>query len=322
MAKFIIEIIHPLRFLREYKTFDAPLVRIGRGYDNDLIVADPHVSARHLIVRAQGEEWAVEDISRENGMFVPKFARVVEQASLKSGDELIIGRTRLRFLSPEHPVAATKLLVPTHVFLRTIGRPVNMGSILIVCLMGFAAHVYLISVEETSIWKLAAGVLGFVFSSFFWAGVWAFIGRMIKHKTQFAAQSSLSLLFVAAVLITVNISEYLGYWLNSETVETVIAAILLGGLCTVFLIGNLTLATNVSLKQRIAVCSSISIGIIAVAALLYYSAKDEFNPEPAYFASLKPPVLKILSDRSIDQFLAETTGIFDFPEKFKQPAAK
>ncbi|MBI5415992.1 MAG: FHA domain-containing protein, partial [Candidatus Omnitrophica bacterium] len=258
MAKLVIEIIHPLRFLREYKTFDAPMVRIGRGYDNDLIVADPHVSARHLVVRTEGEEWAVEDVSRENGMFVPKIARVVEQAYLKSGDELIIGRTRLRFLSPEHPVAATRLLVPTHVFLRTVGRPVNMGSVLIVCLMGFAAHVYLISAEDTSIWKLAAGVLGFVFSAFLWAGGWAFIGRMIKQKTQFAAQSSLSLLFVAAVLISVNISEYLGYWLNSETAETVVAAILLGGLCTAFLVGNLTLATNVSLKRRVVICSSIS----------------------------------------------------------------
>ena len=325
MAKFIIEVIHPLRFLREYKTFEGPEVRVGRGYGNDLILGDPHVSAEHLVVRSGnsggGQEpggWLVEDVSRENGMYVRKFAKVMDQARLDSGDEIIIGRTRLRFLSPEHPVAATKLLIQTHPFFQRIEKPVNAWSILLVCAMIFTAHVYMTSLEDVSILKLASGSLGFLFTAFAWAGAWAFIGRMIKHKTQFAAQLSLVLLFLVAGLMSVNVSEYAGYSFNSVIVEIIVIAILLSGLGTAFLVGNMTLATNVYLRKRVAVCSSIFLGIIAILTLLYYSFKDEFNPNPMYFSTLKPPFAKVLSDQSVDQFLDETAGIFDFPDKFKK----
>ena len=330
MAKLIIEIVHPLRFLREYRTFDAPQIRIGRGYDNDLVLGDPHVSPAHLIVRSRsrssssGEEqgWIVEDIGRENGMYLRKLAKVVDQARLDPGDEIVIGHTRLRFLSPEHPVAATKLLVPTHPFFQRIEKPVNAWSILLVCAMIFTAHVYMTSIEDVSILKLASGSLGFLLTAFAWAGAWAFIGRMIKHKTQFAAQLSLVLLFLVAGLMSVNVSEYAGYSFNSVIVEIIVIAILLSGLGTAFLVGNMALATNVSLRKRVAVCSSIFLGIIAILTLLYYSFKDEFNPNPMYFSTLKPPFAKVLPNRSVDQFLTETAGIFEFPDKLKQTAAK
>ena len=322
MAKLIIEIVHPLRFLREYRTFDAVQVRIGRGYGNDVILADPHVSPDHLIVRNEEGGWIAEDISGENGMFVHKLSKVLERARLDSGDEIMIGRTRLRFLSPDHAVAPTKLLVQVHAFFRGIEKPVNAWSILLVCTMIFTAHVYMTSIEDVSILKLASGSLGFLFTAFAWAGAWAFIGRMIKHKTQFAAQLSLVLLFLVAGLMSVNLSEYAGYSFNSVIVEIIVIAILLIGLGTAFLVGNMTLATNVSLRKRIAVCSSVFFGIIAILTLLYYSFKDEFNPNPMYFSTLKPPFAKILPDKSIDQFLAQTTDIFDVPDKQKKPAAK
>ena len=343
MAKLIIEIVHPLRFLREYKTFEGPEVHIGRGYGNDLILGDPHVSAAHLIVRSgnssSGQEsggWLVEDVSRENGMYVRKFSEVMEQAPLDSGDEIVIGRTRLRFFSPEHPVAATKLLIQTHPFFQRIEKPVNAWSILLVCAMIFTAHVYLTSLEDVSIPKLASGSLGFLFTAFAWAGLWAFVGRMIKHKPQFAAQLSLSLLFIVAGLVLTNVSEYAGYAFNSVIVEIVLAAVFFSGLGTAFLVGNMTLATNVSLRKRIAVCSSISLGIIAILTLRYYSFKDEFNPNPVYFATLKPPFARGLlpaaigpprgrnlsANQSVDQFLNETAGIFDFSDKLKGTTAK
>lgn len=329
MAKLIIEIVHPLRFLREYRTFDAPQIRIGRGYDNDLVLGDPHVSPAHLIVRSRsrssssGEEqgWIVEDIGRENGMYLRKLAKVVDQARLDPGDEIVIGHTRLRFLSPEHPVAATKLLVPTHPFFQRIEKPVNAWSILLVCAMIFTAHVYMTSIEDVSILKLASGSLGFLLTAFAWAGAWAFIGRMIKHKTQFAAQLSLVLLFLVAGLMSVNVSEYAGYSFNSVIVEIIVIAILLSGLGTAFLVGNMALATNVSLRKRVAVCSSIFLGIIAILTLLYYSFKDEFNPNPMYFSTLKPPFAKVLPNRSVDQFLTETAGIFEFPDKIGKSAS-
>lgn len=311
--KFVIEIVHPIRFLKEYRTFDAPLVTVGRGYHNDLILADPHVAAEHLAIRREESGgWMVESLSRENGMYVRKYAKVVEKALLESGDEIIIGKTRLRLLSPAHPVDSPKLLGPTNQFLKTIGRPVNTSSILIIFLIFFALHVHWTSSENFSALKLAAGALWFLLGALVWAAPWAFVGRMIKHKAQFAAQLSLSALFLMAAVILVSMTEYIGYWTNSLPAEAVSASVFLGTLCAAFLAGNLTVATSVSLKKRVGVSAGISLTVIAVATLLYQTFKDEFNPNPVYYAVLKPPLIQGLPAQSIDQFFAQTQEIFDF----------
>lgn len=321
MAQLVIEIIHPLRFIKEYRTFDAPVVCVGRGYANDLILSDPHVSAQHLLVAAQEDGWLVKDISGENGMYVRKFSKVMDEVHAFSGDEIVVGRTRLRFLSPAHPVASTKLLASPHGFLKRISYPVNVWSILILAFMVFTFHVHLRSSENLSFLKLASGALGFLFAALVWASVWAFVGRMIKHSAQFAAQLSLSVLFLALLFPLTTLSEYIGYFVNSMMTETGSAVLFCGALFTVFLIGNLTVATHVSLKNRVIVCTTITSVIIAIMTLLYYTFKDEFNPNPVYYATLKPPFIKILPSQSVDQFLTGTEKIFDSAHIRRPPKA-
>lgn len=317
MEKIIIEIVHPLRLWKEYRTFDIPEVRIGRGYDNDLILADPHVSAEHVVIRWEGDVWIAEDVSMENGMYVRKLGKVMDRVHLNSGDEIVIGKTRLRFLAPAHPVAATKSLLPSHGLLKIIARPVNIWSIIIFSCLVFGVHVHLSSSKSMTFLKLVSGSIGFLFMGLAWAGIWAFVGRIIKHHSQFGAQFALSLLFLAFFLFLTNISEYVGYFSNSVALEAVSAALLLGALFTLFLIGNLTVATSVSLFKRIAVCTTISVVIIALMTLLYYTFKDEFSPYPAYYATLKPPFIKTLPTQGLDQFLANTQEIFDFSKSAK-----
>lgn len=311
MAKLVIEIVHPIRFLKEYKTFEGPLVRVGRGFGNDLILGDPHVSPEHLVVREAEGGWLAESIDRENRMYVRKYDKVMDKALLNSGDEVTIGRTRLRFFSPTHPVAETKLIVPTHGLLKKIGRPVNTVSLTVASFLVFMCYVYLTSFDDISLLKLSSGAVGFLFLALLWAGIWAFVGRIIKHKTQFAAQLSLSVLFLAVLLPLMNVSEYLGYFLNSVWVETVSGMGLLGALFAVFLVWNLGVATNVSLKRRIAVSAAISGVLISISVLLYFAFKDEFNPLPMYYATLKPPFVKVIEDQSVDQFLLKTDAVFD-----------
>lgn len=311
MAKLVIEIVHPIRFLKEYKTFEGPLVRVGRGFGNDLILGDPHVSPEHLVVREAEGGWLAESIDRENRMYVRKYDKVMDKALLNSGDEVTIGRTRLRFFSPAHPVVETKLIVPTHGLLKKIGRPVNTVSLTVASFLVFMCYVYLTSFDDISLLKLSSGAVGFLFLALLWAGIWAFVGRIIKHKTQFAAQLSLSVLFLAVLLPLMNVSEYFGYFLNSVWVETVSGMWLLGALFAVFLVWNLGVATNVSLKRRIAVSAAISGVLISISVLLYFAFKDEFNPLPMYYATLKPPFVKVIEDQSVDQFLLKTDAVFD-----------
>jgi pSer/pThr/pTyr-binding forkhead associated (FHA) protein len=70
-------------------------MRIGRSLSADLRFEDPTVSRRHAVLVAEADAVRVLDDRSLNGVFV-NGERVVSQ-TLTDGDEIVIGRYRLRF---------------------------------------------------------------------------------------------------------------------------------------------------------------------------------------------------------------------------------
>ncbi len=73
---------------------------IGRSAGNELVLADPEVSRRHVRVLRRADGYAVEDIGSTNGTFV-NGQRISHLTLLQDGDTIDLGDTvRLRFVSP------------------------------------------------------------------------------------------------------------------------------------------------------------------------------------------------------------------------------
>ena len=60
MEIIIEEISHGHKLLSRQK-FAPNNITIGRGYDNDIIISDPHVCPEHLQLHFNGEHWLVDD---------------------------------------------------------------------------------------------------------------------------------------------------------------------------------------------------------------------------------------------------------------------
>jgi len=82
------------------RTLHIPLsggvVHIGRGITADLHIDESSVSRRHAILVPRPAGARILDDRSANGTFVN--GRRVQQADLKSGDVLVIGRVLLRYL--------------------------------------------------------------------------------------------------------------------------------------------------------------------------------------------------------------------------------
>lgn len=68
---------------------------IGRSSDNDLILRDPFVSKKHLIITKDEDQYFIEDAGSSNGTYVNK-QRLVDAVKLNNGD--IIGIGDLEFI--------------------------------------------------------------------------------------------------------------------------------------------------------------------------------------------------------------------------------
>ena len=73
----------------------GPITLIGRGPDSTIRVADSMVSLRHAEIRLTGQdEYRIVDLQSRHGTTVG--GRKVAEALLRHGDEILVGRTRLR----------------------------------------------------------------------------------------------------------------------------------------------------------------------------------------------------------------------------------
>ena len=73
----------------------GPINSIGRNVNNTIFVEDDFVSANHAMLTFRGRSWFIEDQGSTNGTFVNGH-RIDRPVALSFGDELTIGRVRMR----------------------------------------------------------------------------------------------------------------------------------------------------------------------------------------------------------------------------------
>jgi len=92
---------------------DQEQMRIGRAQDNEIILQDETVSGYHALItirpRARDEknnEYIIEDLNSTNKTYVNN--KEISQHSLKEGDIIRIGNTRLKFSTRQYAPPQTQ----------------------------------------------------------------------------------------------------------------------------------------------------------------------------------------------------------------------
>lgn len=73
----------------------GPINSIGRDVNSSIYVEDDFVSASHAMLTFRGRAWYIEDRESTNGTYVNGH-RIDRPVALSFGDELTVGRVRLR----------------------------------------------------------------------------------------------------------------------------------------------------------------------------------------------------------------------------------
>jgi len=175
----------------------GPEVRIGRGYDNDVVVDDPYVATHHLrIVRDEAGQLVAEDMGSVNGTFLDggrsRLARIVVD-----GDKPIrIGQTHLRVRDVDYAVERERPVRPEWGMLPTLSAAALGGITLGISLL----KVWLSQTSEPRISSYLMPSLVIIATVLLWAGLWALLSRVFSGQSRFLR--NLMIVLIGAFAIT------------------------------------------------------------------------------------------------------------------------
>jgi len=313
LAGLIIEVQDYLRQTKAYYPVKEFPLRIGRGYSNDIILADPHVCAEHLVIHADDSgEWSAQDLDTKNGVHVLNENGKQKELKLSSGDMPVIGKTQLRFVNPEHPVEPARQLRDKNNMVDALRSVAVIWALLSLLILGVSIDGYLSTSNEVHIEKLIAGALPVVSGIFLWSALWALLAFIVRRRLSFKFMLTVSSVYYLADILLSTIIDYLAYNLNSTGFVDVVSYVTAGVLLAVLIYVSMEKALSLSKKRRFFLANVFSWALVVIIIFVVYANKPAFKNRPEYPSELKPPFSRLSPATDLNSFMAETETLMNF----------
>ena len=315
----VIEVLGRSRRSLQHFKIDSDCIRIGRGYENDVVLSDPYISIHHLRLDKKGQGWEVTDLDSLNGVQVVKNVGSDEHI-LESGSEIKLGRTRLRIVSDQLLQEAK----PLH-RLEKDSSKLNHWSVFLPLFIAFTGLELYSSYVNSFVrweWKTIVSVLLTIqLGTLLIAGFWAIVGRFFRHETFFLAQYSLILIASLAVLFVEASFYILNYNTGFLLFGKGASRLLILGILVVLVSANLALSTHMSWHLR----WLTSVGFAGIFLLVGLAGEikrwGEFSPRPDYFGKVAAPTFLFVNGKTNNAFLDQTDSLFERAKKSAEESA-
>lgn len=316
----VIEVLGRSGRSRQHFKVDSDCIRIGRGYENDVVLDDPYISIHHLRLDKKGQGWEVTDLDSLNGVQVIRKVGS-DEFILESGSEIKLGRTRLRIVSDQSLLQEAK---PLHRLEKDSSR-LNHWSVFLPLFIAFTGLELYSSYVNSFVrweWKTIFSVLlTLQLGTLLIAGFWAVIGRFFRHEAFFLAHYSLILIASLAVLFVEASFYILNYNTGLLLFGKGASRLLILGIVVVLVSANLALSTHMSWRLRWLTSASFA-GIFLLVGLAGEIKRwGEFSPRPDYFGKVAAPTFLFVSGESNKAFLDQTDSLFERAKKSAEESA-
>ena len=272
--------------------------RIGRAFDNDIVVDDPHVAPHHLrIYRGEDGELVAEDMQSLNGLYPEHGAHRVAKLSLAREPGFRIGRTTLRVRDARHPVPPERLLTPPRKHAQWAAM---LGVVLLAVLLALQ---WLNLTTQPSASAVFLPLLGFVTALAVWTLFWAILSRIFFGQAQFALMLRIAVTACIALVLWDQVTETASFslaWREARDYSGLGAWALLGAACY----GHLH---AIGPRHMRAAMTLVVVLVIAGAAVQYFGRSEtrRIIGQRASLGELRPPAFRAVPLASADQFFAK-----------------
>jgi hypothetical protein len=301
-APYFVEILSRSKEVLHRHRIDSLPIRIGRSYDNDVILDDQHIAAFHAIV-AQDIEGAflIRDQGSRNGITV----NGLRKSEIQLDDKMVfqLGYTYLRIRAADSPVSDEERVSSLH---RWDGWPPAVLGVVIItlltCLIIWTGDTEKFEVSNYLIYSLFVLLVCLV-----WSGIWAFINRLFGEMARLGRHIFiLACGFIAWCVISYSY-ELAAYIFSLDVITRYSSHIDIAVLSTTVFFHLQQIKPNRTLKfARAAVIFSLMFS--AVVLLLNYKSDKMFADE-LFMNTRFPPGLRLTADKPVAKFLENVASL-------------
>lgn len=316
-APLIIEILDRFGKIKERHQTDRFPIRIGRAYNNDIIIDDPYISPNHIELLIDGDGHVlVTDLKSENGLFSLHPLQRHDLLMLEENQRIRIGHTDIRFRSSAFPVRETFIDRARPSQLHLLFTNLIMLPVFWLLTAGiFLGFYYQQSFQEVTFNNLVGQILPVFIFIFVWAACWSIVSKIVTHRFYFTYHAILTSVVIAGFYLIEPVFEYIEFLYPIDGLADRLSLISDVGLPAILLYGNIRQSTTLT-KRNAGIAAFISsLVVISVLHLIAYVHQPEFKPQPQFSEVLKSPIFNPRRGTNIESFLGDTKALSVFEIK-------
>ncbi|MDO6488141.1 FHA domain-containing protein [Colwellia sp. 6_MG-2023] len=321
-SEIIIEEISRNHKLLHRHRLSKPQIHIGRDYHNDIILDDPHICPSHISIDEIDGQWKITDNQTLNGSYIENKAQKKRPANehiINDGDIITLGKSQLRILFNHHPVEPTLPFSPFESFINLMRHPVVLLSSLILFTLIAGNVFYLNTSKEVNFSQLLVPTIGMTLGFALWPAGVALVSYLSKNETRIMAQIGISFAFFNLMWFSDFLEGVVKFNSTSDSLAALLIVLISIALAFSLFWLNSYIGFHMSARRRLVVAASMTLLLFGGSYLVQYSNKPDFDPRPQYNATIMMPSFLISSSASVDDFIGDSSKLFD---KTKQEAVK
>jgi pSer/pThr/pTyr-binding forkhead associated (FHA) protein len=298
-APYFIELLTPDKSLRARYRFEQLPIRIGRGYDNDLILDDPYIATHHAIIeQSETGDLHLRDLGSKNGLV--HLGKRQSQVALND-DIIRLGHTNIRVRDVTFKVKNELTDTAAHSWEGWPPALTGVGMITLSVLIS----TWLSLVEKSSAVNYISAIALTFCIVLIWCGCWAFANRVISigGQTRFGRHLFIvgcaTLIYDLWDVLSITFAyafslEFLTRYGN-HIAMAIMAGMIFFHLCTV---------NHQYSKRFLYACMALSAIGSGLILMNNYQRSGQLADE-LYMTHLLPPALRQSPNQSIDLFIAD-----------------
>lgn len=291
--------------------FSQAQVNIGRAYDNDVIVADPHVCPEHLAIHFDGNDWIIDDVNSVNGSYLEGTKSPVKQHVVKSGDIVYFGKSLIRLIFPSHPVAQSIPFSPFEQLVDFARKPLVMTFNLVLFTLLIAWTIFLNKPIEVSFAQLAVPAIGMVLAFSMWPALVALISHLTKNDARVLQQLGICFIFFNLFWLSDSLESIIYFNTSANmSLANAIGFIPIAIAFSMFWL-NCYIGFHMSEVRRIVAASTLTVLLFGGSFAVDLSKRPEFSPMPHYDSTIMAPEFLFTPSSSVDEFIQSSESLFE-----------